>query len=68
MTRQAKWEKRNIQCPEGKGEGELLTEWQNENGKEILTGISCNNPKLRDLSGEDCNWSCWKEVSKKKAK
>ena len=25
--------------------------------------ISCNNPYLKDLSGGDCGWSCWKRIS-----
>lgn len=52
-----------IECPERKGETELLSDWQTEDGIDILKGISCNNPRLRDLSGTDCQWSCWKQIS-----
>jgi hypothetical protein len=53
-------------CPEEKGEADLLIEWQSEDGSEVLNSISCSNPKLKDLSGEDCEWSCWGKISKGK--
>ena len=59
-----KWEKCHVKCPEQKGEADLLLEWSMETGTKILIGASCNNPKLLDLSGEDCEWSCWDEVSR----
>jgi len=56
----------HVTCPEEKGEADLLIEWQSEDGSEVLNSISCSNPKLKDLSGEDCEWSCWGKISKSK--
>jgi len=63
-----RWVKLQIECPAEKGESELLLEWHDhdEEGTEVLNGMSCDNPKLRDLSGQDCDWSCWERVAEKK--
>ena len=45
---------RQIECPEGRGRVTLLAEWRVEKGKKVLQGICCNNPRLMDYSGEDC--------------
>jgi hypothetical protein len=66
MEKQYRWVKRAIKCPEGRGESGLFLEWRVEGGEEILNSISCNNPELRDLSGRDCEWSCWERVSPEK--
>jgi hypothetical protein len=58
---QSRWEKRDITCPEGKGEGHLLVEWKQKRGKPVIESISCDNASLKDLSGTDCKWSCWKK-------
>ncbi len=63
MGEQFRWVKRQIKCPEGKGQSELFLEWHVEKGAEVLNSISCDNPKLKDLSGEDCEWSCWEKIS-----
>ena len=59
-----KWKREQITCPEGRGQAELLAEWRVEGEEAALTGMSCQNPQLRDLSGEDCQWSCWERVEK----
>jgi hypothetical protein len=64
MAKQSKWFTLEMKCPEGKGESKLLVEWRGEGGKEVLKSISCDNLYLRDLSGGDCEWSCWEEVSR----
>jgi hypothetical protein len=28
-----------------------------------LNSIRCDNMYLKDLSGGDCEWSCWKQIS-----
>lgn len=61
-----RWVKLQIECPKEKGMSELLLEWHDEEGTEVLNSMSCDNPKLRDLSGQDCDWACWESVSEKK--
>jgi hypothetical protein len=63
MERQSKWTKHDMKCPEGKGESRLLLEWRMKSGQDVLVSIYCNNPELSDLSGGDCQWSCWEEIS-----
>jgi hypothetical protein len=64
MVVQSKREKRTITCPEGIGKPQLFLEWRDEDGREILNSIYCDNLHLRDLSGGDCQWSCWEKVSR----
>lgn len=65
MTDKSKWVRRKIKCPEENREANLLIEWRVEKGKKVLTGISCDNPKLSDLDNWDCKWSCWEKISRK---
>ena len=62
MGKQSRWVKRHIECPEGKGENDLLIEFQDDRGKEVVRAISCHNPLLEDFAGGTCGWSCWQEV------
>lgn len=55
----SRWQKIRLDCPEGRGQAELLAQWCRQGRKEKLQGLSCNNVKLKDLSGSDCHWSCW---------
>jgi hypothetical protein len=64
MTKQSKWVKCQMTCPEGKGEGHLFLHWHVEGDKEVLNSIRCDNVYLRDLSGGDCQWSCWEQISR----
>jgi len=57
----SKWTMERIRCPEGDYEARLLLEWDAE-GKGILKGISCDNPKFAGLDNWDCAWSCWEKV------
>ncbi|MHC4105190.1 MAG: hypothetical protein ACYSR9_09630 [Planctomycetota bacterium] len=66
MTQHTEYLLHEIKCPERNDKAELLSEWRTENGQEILNGIHCNNAQLRDLSGTDCQWSCWKQISRAK--
>jgi len=67
MGDQSSWEKRHITCPEGRGEGDLLIEWKKPKpGKPVINSMSCDNPSLKDLSGTECEWSCWKEQARSK--
>jgi len=63
MGEQSRWAKRRMKCPEGMGESDLLLEWCGESGEEVLNSISCDNLQLKDLSGRDCQWSCWEGIS-----
>ena len=65
MGEQSRWVRRQIECPEGKGEHDLLIALHDEGGKEVVRAISCDNPDLEDFAGGDCEWSCWEEVSEK---
>ncbi len=57
------WKKCHIKCPEQRGDADLFLEWSIEKGRKILRSASCNNEQLLDLSGKDCEWSCWDEIS-----
>jgi hypothetical protein len=63
MKKTSRWERCRMVCPEGKGEGMLLVHWEMEGDSEILCGMQCGNPYLKDLGGGDCRWSCWEKVS-----
>ena len=66
VPEKSRWVKFEMVCPEGKGEAGLLLEWRSEGRGETLNSISCDNPVLRDLSGSECQWSCWEEILQKK--
>ena len=63
MEEQSKWVRHRFKCPEGKGESKLFIEWRIEDEREIINSISCDNLYLKDLSGGDCQWSCWEKFS-----
>lgn len=52
-----------MKCPEGRGESSLFVEWRLERDGEVVNSVSCNNLQLMDLSGRDCQWSCWEKIS-----
>ncbi len=52
-----------MKCPEGRGESALFVEWRLEKDGEVVNSVSCNNLQLIDLSGSDCQWSCWEKIS-----
>lgn len=64
MRQQSRWARRFMKCPEGRGESHLFLQWRLKKGGEILNSVSCDNLHLRDLSGSDCQWSCWEKISK----
>jgi hypothetical protein len=63
MRQQSRWAKRLMKCPEGRGESALLVEWRLKKDGEVVNSVSCNNLQLIDLSGRDCQWSCWEKIS-----
>ena len=65
MTEDRRWEKCRISCPEQEGEAEIFLEWHRKEGKDVLYSTSCKNLKLLDLSGSDCEWTCWDVIEKK---
>ena len=68
MKETSKWSIRKMECPEVKCRSELLLEWKVEKGKKVLNSISCDNPRLLDYSGKDCQWLCMEKISGKKKK
>jgi hypothetical protein len=64
MKKKSRFTTHKMTCPEKRGETSLLLEWQSEKGKELLNSIRCANPELKDLSGRDCQWSCWEKITK----
>ena len=63
----SRWCRCEMTCPEGKGEGSLFVHWQVEDDNEVVNSIRCDNIYLKDLSGGDCQWSCWEKVSQKES-
>jgi hypothetical protein len=63
VRQQSRWARRLIKCPEGRGESALFVEWRLEKDGEVVNSVSCNNLQLIDLSGSDCQWSCWEKIS-----
>ncbi|MBW1895474.1 MAG: hypothetical protein JRI47_00295 [Deltaproteobacteria bacterium] len=64
MAKQSRWVRREMTCPEGKGDTTLCLEWSFQQGRETLNSISCSNICLKDVSGADCEWKCWEEVTR----
>ena len=63
MSGTAKWEKKKGDCDESGRENDLLVEWrETEDGKKELGGVSCDDPKLTDYDGEECDWTCVDEI------
>ena len=54
------WRTIEISCGEERRKARLLTEWTVKDGKEILKGVICDNPRLAQEEPYDCAWSCWK--------
>ena len=64
MMQETRWIKYKMECPEGMGTADLFSEWRVKKNGDVLNGICCDNLELKDLSGSDCQWSCWEEVEK----
>ena len=63
MENPSRWVKRQVQCPQDTRPSYLLVEYHREDdGKETLRSVSCDNPYLRDYGGGDCEWSCWEKI------
>jgi hypothetical protein len=63
MSGNPKWTRRQVPCKEAKGKSNLLIEWQEKDGKEIVHSIICDNPQLGDFHIWECGWSCWEKIS-----
>jgi hypothetical protein len=57
------WEVRQRRCADAECVANLLLEWRDLQGRSVLTGVSCDNPRLRDLDNWDCSGSCWEEIA-----
>lgn len=66
MKPKTEWKRYRLTCPESGEAVEVLTEWKSAEGALRLTGMSCNSPVLRDLSGRPCAWACWNRIYKEK--
>ena len=60
---------KSIVCPDGKEKVIVMCEWEilSEMGrilKKTLKQIDCDNPKLTEFGGADCNWACRKVIAK----
>ena len=60
MKTKTVWKTLEISCGEERRKARLLTEWIEKDGKPVLKGIICDNPKLAQEEPHDCSWSCWK--------
>ena len=60
MKTKTVWKTLEITCGEERRRARLLTEWAEKDGKPVLKGIICDNPKLSQEEPYDCSWSCWK--------
>lgn len=66
MEQPTRLKRYRVTCPESGETVDLLTEWKTVDGALRLTGMSCNRPGLRDLSGKPCAWVCWNRIFREK--
>jgi hypothetical protein len=57
-------ESRKFRCPDEDRIAELMIEWRQEDGKEVIASVHCDNPRLRDLDNWDCRWTCLDALEK----
>ena len=62
MEQEFLWTRHRMKCPEGLGESDLLLKWRVKGKVKVLDGVECDNTYLKDLSGGDCQWSCWEKI------
>jgi hypothetical protein len=67
MSTNPKWTRQQVSCKENKARFNLLIEWQEKDGKEVIQAIYCDNSKLGDYHLSDCDWSCWEKFSAEKS-
>jgi hypothetical protein len=65
MKTKTVWKTLEISCGEEKRKARLLTEWVVKDGKEVLKGAICDNPRLAQEEPYDCAWSCWKLLTRR---
>jgi hypothetical protein len=58
-----RWETRQFRCPEQEMVANLLIQWRETEGKPALNGVSCDNPRLKDLDNWECGWACWQQIA-----
>jgi hypothetical protein len=64
MIRDTRWQVVDMSCAEEGCPGtRLLLEWEEVEGKWTLSGVSCDNPRLKDLDNWECRWSCWEKAA-----
>jgi hypothetical protein len=57
-------ESRKFRCPDEDRDAQLLIEWREEDGKEVIASVHCDNPRLSDLDNWDCRWTCMEALEK----
>lgn len=66
MNTRSKWTMRQVPCKDTRGKSNLLVEWEEKDGREVVHAIHCDNPQLGDFHLWDCEWSCWEKIAKEK--
>lgn len=51
-------ESRKFRCPDEDRIADLMIEWREKDGREVIASVHCDNPRLRDLDNWDCRWTC----------
>jgi hypothetical protein len=69
MEQKIEREWKSIVCPEGKKRTSIMCEWDIVSGaghifRRTLKQIYCQNPKLAEFGGTDCDWECEKIIAK----
>lgn len=59
MQKERCWRSIRLECPETGAPVALLADWVRVEGRWNFCGVSCNHPRLREVGGTDCAWSCW---------
>jgi hypothetical protein len=64
MEGKIRQESRKFKCLEEDRIADLMIEWRHKDGKEVIAGVYCDNPRLRDLGNWDCRWTCLDALEK----
>lgn len=59
----ARWEVRQIECPELNRVSSVLLEWRESRTGMILHGVQCDYARLKDLDNWQCRGACWEQIA-----
>jgi hypothetical protein len=62
MSDETTFETLEYDCPEEHRRAHLLLEWQEREGRRVLKGVQCDNPRLGALDNWECRWTCVQQV------